>query len=91
MNVFDVKKYPLGNFPTPLERMSNLEKYLGVPNLFIKRDDLNGLGLAGNQGAQAGVPGAGRDGPRLHRAFNLWRAADEPRPPDGGRGGEVRP
>ena len=26
--------------------MSNLEKYLGVPNLFIKRDDLNGLGLA---------------------------------------------
>ena len=31
MNVFDVKKYPLGNFPTPLERMSNLEKYLGVP------------------------------------------------------------
>lgn len=49
MNVFDVKKYPLGNFPTPLERMSNLEKYLGVPNLFIKRDDLNGLGLAGNK------------------------------------------
>ena len=39
MNVFDVKKYPLGNFPTPLERMSNLEKYLGVPNLFIKPPD----------------------------------------------------
>ena len=39
----------LGFFPTPLMRMENLEKLLGGPRLFIKRDDQTGLGLGGNK------------------------------------------
>ena len=39
----------LGFFPTPLMRLGNLEKLLGGPRLFIKRDDHTGLGLGGNK------------------------------------------
>ncbi len=39
----------LGHFPTPLEPMRNLSKYLGGPNLYIKRDDCTGLASGGNK------------------------------------------
>lgn len=39
----------LGLFPTPLHHLHNLEQELGFQNIFIKRDDLNGLGLGGNK------------------------------------------
>ncbi len=42
-------RYGLGFFPTPLMRLLNLEKTLGGPRLFIKRDDQTGLGLGGNK------------------------------------------
>ena len=45
----EVKKIPLGLFPTPLQRMSNLERELGCGPLYIKRDDLSDLGLGGNK------------------------------------------
>ena len=36
----------LGFFPTPLYRLENLSKELGV-NLYIKRDDFTGMNLFG--------------------------------------------
>ena len=40
----------LGTFPTPLQPMRHLQKTLGVEiPLYIKRDDLTGLGAGGNK------------------------------------------
>lgn len=39
----------LGLFPTPVHHMHNLERELDFHNIFIKRDDLTGLGLGGNK------------------------------------------
>ena len=39
----------LGNFPTPVERLSNLERALGFKSLWIKRDDLSGPLGGGNK------------------------------------------
>ena len=41
-------KVPLGIFPTPIRKLSNISKLLGT-NVYIKRDDLTGLGLGGNK------------------------------------------
>ena len=38
----------LGVFPTPIQRLDNISALLGV-NVYIKRDDLTGLGLGGNK------------------------------------------
>lgn len=38
----------LGLFPTPIHRLDNISRLLGT-NLYIKRDDLTGLGLGGNK------------------------------------------
>ena len=40
---------PLGNFPTPVARLSNLERALGFKSLWIKRDDLSGPLGGGNK------------------------------------------
>ena len=45
----DVPKAQLGSFPTPLERLRNLEKQLNYSPIYIKRDDLTGLGPGGNK------------------------------------------
>jgi D-cysteine desulfhydrase family pyridoxal phosphate-dependent enzyme len=36
-------------FPTPLQRMPNLSRVLGGPNLFVKRDDMTDLAFGGNK------------------------------------------
>lgn len=38
------------SYPTPLERLQNLERRLGGPHLWIKRDDGIGPALGGNKG-----------------------------------------
>ena len=38
----------LGVFPTPIHTLENISALLGV-NVFVKRDDLTGLGLGGNK------------------------------------------
>lgn len=43
-----VRKINLGCYPTPLYQMKNLSEKAGL-NLFIKREDLSGLGLGGNK------------------------------------------
>ena len=39
----------LGNFPTPVQHLSNLERALGIKSLWIKRDDLSGPLGGGNK------------------------------------------
>jgi len=39
----------LASLPTPLQKLERLGADLGGPNLFIKRDDLTGLGFGGNK------------------------------------------
>lgn len=44
-----IPHHPLGNFPTPVQRLSNLERTLGFQSLWIKRDDLSGPLGGGNK------------------------------------------
>ncbi|WP_282609554.1 D-cysteine desulfhydrase family protein [Pelagibius sp. Alg239-R121] len=39
----------LCDLPTPLERLDGLSGYLGGPTIWIKREDLTGLGFGGNK------------------------------------------
>jgi D-cysteine desulfhydrase family pyridoxal phosphate-dependent enzyme len=39
----------LGQLPTPLHELRRLSATLGGPRIFIKRDDLTGLGMGGNK------------------------------------------
>ncbi len=48
----DLSRFPrvsLARLPTPIEPLSRLSAHLGGPQLFVKRDDLTGLGLGGNK------------------------------------------
>lgn len=44
-----IPHHPLGNFPTPVQRLSNLERALGFESLWIKRDDRSGPLGGGNK------------------------------------------
>ena len=44
-----IPHHSLGNFPTPVQRLSNLERALGFESLWIKRDDLSGPLGGGNK------------------------------------------
>ena len=48
MNLTDIPRLSLGLFPTPIHRLDNISRELGI-DLWIKRDDLTGLGLGGNK------------------------------------------
>ena len=39
----------LGEFPTPVQKLDQLGRHLGLDNLFIKRDDLSGKVYGGNE------------------------------------------
>lgn len=45
----NIPKVNILNLPTPLSRLSRLSQYLGGPEIYLKRDDLTGLGLGGNK------------------------------------------
>lgn len=48
----DLSRFPratLTLLPTPLEPLPRLSAHLGGPRLYVKRDDLTGLGLGGNK------------------------------------------
>jgi len=49
MQIGRLERVHLGEFPTPLQELKNLQKHLDGPRIFIKRDDLDGLGLGGNK------------------------------------------
>lgn len=44
----DFDRIPLGILPTPMHRLENISRILGT-NVWIKRDDLIGIGLGGNK------------------------------------------
>ncbi len=47
----DITGFPrlrLGVFPTPVQKLENVSRALGT-NVYIKRDDLSGIGLGGNK------------------------------------------
>jgi L-cysteate sulfo-lyase len=48
----DLSRFPRVRWlrlPTPIEPLPRLSAHLGGPRLFVKRDDLTGLGLGGNK------------------------------------------
>lgn len=44
-----IPRVSLGEFPTPLTECPRLSDTLGGPRIFMKREDLSGLGLGGNK------------------------------------------
>lgn len=42
-------RVPLGTWPTPIHRLARIERQLGCEGVYIKRDDMTGLGLGGNK------------------------------------------
>lgn len=44
-----IPRVPLAHLPTPIEEMPRLARELGGPRIFVKRDDLTGLGFGGNK------------------------------------------
>jgi len=49
MHLARFKRISLGHFPTPLEKLENLTRVLGGPDIYIKRDDCTGLATGGNK------------------------------------------
>lgn len=49
MNLARFPRVKFCTAPTPLERMERLSKALGGPDIWMKRDDLTGMGLGGNK------------------------------------------
>ncbi len=49
MHLARFRKISLGHFPTPLEKLDNLTRSLGGPDIYIKRDDCTGLATGGNK------------------------------------------
>jgi len=49
MNLSQFPRVKLCQAPTPLEFLPNLTKALGGPQIWMKRDDLTGMGLGGNK------------------------------------------
>lgn len=44
----EFKRIPLAVLPTPVQKLGNISRLLGV-NVWIKRDDMTGVGLGGNK------------------------------------------
>ena len=42
-------RYPIGLYPTPLQEVPRFSEALGGPRIYLKRDDLTGLGYGGNK------------------------------------------
>lgn len=47
-NLNDFARVPLAILPTPIQKLENISRLLGV-NVWIKRDDMTGIGLGGNK------------------------------------------
>jgi D-cysteine desulfhydrase len=43
------KRIALAHLPTPIHRLERMTELLGGPELYVKRDDLTGIGLSGNK------------------------------------------
>jgi D-cysteine desulfhydrase len=43
------ERISLAHLPTPVHRLERMTKLLGGPEIYVKRDDLTGIGLSGNK------------------------------------------
>ena len=43
------KSIDLAQLPTPIEKLERLSKIFEGPQIYIKRDDLTGVGMTGNK------------------------------------------
>lgn len=43
------KRIPLGHLPTPIHKLEKLTSLFDGPELYVKRDDLTGIGMSGNK------------------------------------------
>ncbi|MBQ1418350.1 MAG: pyridoxal-phosphate dependent enzyme, partial [Firmicutes bacterium] len=44
----DFPRIPLAVLPTPIQKLENISRILGT-NVWVKRDDMTGIGLGGNK------------------------------------------
>ncbi len=49
MNFYNLPRFNLAEFPTPIHFLSNLTKAYNGPDIYMKRDDLISLGMGGNK------------------------------------------
>jgi D-cysteine desulfhydrase family pyridoxal phosphate-dependent enzyme len=49
MTMEKIARTPLGAWPTPIEHLARLTRELRGPQIFMKRDDLGGMAMAGNK------------------------------------------
>lgn len=49
MHPAEPRRIALAQLPTPVAKLENLARKLGIPRLLVKRDDLTGLELSGNK------------------------------------------
>lgn len=49
MSLNSFPRLSLGFYPTPIEKLDNLSKFLNGPQISIKRDDQSGLAQGGNK------------------------------------------
>ena len=47
-NLQDFPRIPLAVLPPPIQKLENISRLLNT-NVYIKRDDLTGIGLGGNK------------------------------------------
>ena len=48
----ELPRFPLAHLPTPVEKLANLTRAVGGPQILVKRDDLTGLAFGGNKTRQ---------------------------------------
>ena len=75
-------RVPLGIFPTPIQKLENVSRLLNT-NVYVKRDDLTGIGLGGNKvlpGERLFVFVAGDDGNAHRLAADFGRCERLRRP-----------
>jgi D-cysteine desulfhydrase len=49
MSITLPERYPLAHVPTPIEKLERLSQIFEGPEIYIKRDDLTGIGKTGNK------------------------------------------
>ena len=64
--------------PTPLERLDNLSRTLGGPEIWIKRDDCTVVATGGNKVRKAGVADRRGENPGRHPHRDPGGGAVEP-------------
>ncbi len=89
MNLETLPRVSLAALPTPVQELPRLSRALGR-TLWIKRDDLTGLALGGNKTRKLELLCAEALGRKADTLITVRRAAIEPLPPDGRRGGQAR-